>query len=126
MLVPLVAKYYDERSSTVFFQTDSEGRRKINCFSMLQQGKVMGPVLFRTPLLPVLKRIQLERRGVEVFAYLDESALFPARAHEMDIAINSVNTVDLPPRGHVPMPKEFALLGGIGVHIVEGGEAYRW
>ena len=39
---------------------------------------------------------------------------------EIGIAMNPSKTVALPPKGHVPIPEEIALLGGIGVRIVEG------
>ena len=49
-----VAKCYGERPPTVFFQTDSGERRKIDCSSRVQQGDAMGLALFCMPLLPVL------------------------------------------------------------------------
>ncbi|CAM9791152.1 unnamed protein product, partial [Laminaria digitata] len=64
-LTPFVAKCYGERSAPVFFQMDSEERRKIDCSSGVQQGNAMGPALFCMPLLPVLKRTreEFDKRG---------------------------------------------------------------
>ena len=39
---------------------------------------------------------------------------------EIGIAMNPSKTAALPSKGHVPVPEEIALLGGIGVCIAEG------
>ena len=57
---PFVAKCYGERSAPVFLQMDSGERRKMDCYSEVQQEDAMGPALFCMPLLPVLKRTRDE------------------------------------------------------------------
>ena len=76
-LTPSVAKYYGEMAAPVFFQMESGERRKIDCYSGVQQGDAMEPALFCMPLLPVLKRTraEFEPRGVEAFACLDGISL---------------------------------------------------
>ena len=54
-LTPYLVKCYGERSAPVVFRMESGERRKIDCFSGVQQGEAMGPVFFCMPLLPVLK-----------------------------------------------------------------------
>ena len=115
-LTPFVAKCIGEMSAPVFFQMESGKRRKIDCSSGVQQGDAMGPALFCMPLLPVLKRTraELEPRGVEAFAYLDDISIgmmkitpdtvevVPFLQRELSnigIAINLSNTVALPPKG---------------------------
>ena len=116
-------------------------RRKIDCSSGVQQGDAMGPALFCMPLLPVLKRTraEFEPRGVEAFAYLDDSSIgmmeitpdtvevvLQRELSNIGIAINPSKTVALPPKGHVPTPEQIALLQGIGVSIAERGGVIRW
>ena len=137
-LTPFVAKCYGEMSPLVFFQMESGERRNIDCSSGVQQGNTMGPALFCMPLLPVLKRTraEFEPRGVEAFAYLDDTSIrmmeitpdtvevVPFLERELSntgIAINPSKTVALPPKGHVPTPEHTALLEGIGVSIAERG-----
>ena len=96
----------------------------------------MGPTLFCILLLPVLKRIraEFEPRGVEAFAYLDDTSIgmmeitpdtvevVPFLQRELSnngIAINPSKTVPLPLNGHAPTPEKIALLEGIGVSIAE-------
>ena len=130
-------------SAPVFFQMESEERRKIDCSSGVQQGNAMEPTLFCMPLLPVLKRTraEFELRGIEVFAYLDDIsigmmeitpdtvAVVPFLQRELSnigIAINPSKTVALFPKGHVPTPEQIVLVEGIGVSIAERGVGLRW
>ena len=128
-----------ERPAPVFFQMDSVERRKIERSRGVQQGDAMGPALFCMLLLPVPKRIreELEPRGVEAFAYLDDISIGMSEItsdtvmvvqflqHELceiGFDINPSKTIALPLKGHVPTPKEIAFLGGIGVRNPEGRE----
>ena len=137
-LTPFVAKCYGEMSAPMFFQMESGERWKIDCSSGVQQGDAMGPALFCMPLLPVLKRTraEFEPRGVEAFAYLDDSSIgmmeitpdtvevvpfFQRELSNIGIAINPSKTVALPSKGHVPTPEQITLLEGIGVSIDERG-----
>ena len=137
-LTRFVAKCYGEMSAPVFFQMELGERRKIDCSSGVQQGDAWGPTLFCMPFLPVLKwtRAEFEPRDVEAFAYLDDISIgmmettpdavevVPFLQRELSnigIVINPSKTVVLPPKGHVPTPKQIALLECIGISIVERG-----
>ena len=139
-LTPFAAKSYGELSAPVFFRMESGERRKIDCSSRVQQGDAMGPALFCMPLLPVLKRTraEFEPRGVEAFAYLDDVSigmteitpdtvevvpLLQRELSNLSIAINPRKTFALPPKGHVPTPKQISLLEGIGFSIAGRGGA---
>ena len=91
--------------------------------------------LFCIPLLPEIRE-ESEPRGVEAFAYLDDISivmpeitpstvmvvlLLRPRLCESRYCQNPLSkTLVLPPKGHVPPPKETALLEGIGVRTGEG------
>ena len=98
----------------------------------------MGPALFCVPLLPVMQwiRAEFEPRGVQAFAYLNcisigiieikhhtaESVPFLQRElSNIGIAINRSEMLALPPKGHLPTPKQNDLLEGIDVRVAERG-----
>ena len=117
-LTPLVAKRNGERSAPVFIQMEWGEWRKIECLSGVQQADAMGPTLFCTPPLPVLKwtRGEFEPRGVEDLSYLDDIStgimeITPDTVEAVPVlqlelssiffAFNPSRTVALPSKGHV-------------------------
>lgn len=60
VLTGFVAKWYGERSASVFFQIDSGERTKLQCSHGVQQGDALGSTLLCLPLWPVLTRVREE------------------------------------------------------------------